>query len=48
MALIGVITGDIVDSTKIEGDGRTKLLNQIVVGLEVIVIAVFGRWSSLK
>ena len=27
MALIGVITGDIVDSTKIEGDGRTKLLS---------------------
>jgi hypothetical protein len=25
--LIGVITGDIVDSTKIEGDGRTKLLS---------------------
>ena len=27
MALVGVITGDIVDSTKIEGDGRTKLLS---------------------
>ena len=27
MALIGVITGDIVDSTKIEGDDRTKLLS---------------------
>ena len=27
MALIGVITGDIVDSTKIEDDGRTKLLS---------------------
>ena len=27
MALIGVITGDIVDFTKIEGDGRTKLLS---------------------
>ena len=27
MALIGVITGDIVDSTKIAGDDRTKLLS---------------------
>ena len=27
MALTGVITGDIVDSTKIEGDDRTKLLS---------------------
>ena len=27
MALIGVIMGDIVDSTKIEGDDRTKLLS---------------------
>ncbi len=27
MALIGVITGDIVDSTIIEGDDRTKLLS---------------------
>ena len=27
MALIGVITGDLVDSTKIEGDDRTKLLS---------------------